>query len=226
MSTALQIPQGATVLTLETPTLLQVVKTASSFITPYADALEKYEHLAQLQQWCNDSVQANSRLLNLEDYGWDTDELTEYNKIKKVYKGLFGSTINMGGSFGGTERFGFATRAVKSNSPFQQDIIAVKSELEIPEKNLMANIQYVNIIPERYRCPLALNEIYSYLSSFRAENWKEAVNLFEEQLHRWQMEANSEQALLLQAQTAVLAGKASSRAGAAVLFSGLNFFLK
>ena len=94
------------------------------------------------------------------------------------------------------------------------------------EAALNVKIQYVNLIPPNYRYPLALDEIYSYLANLRAENWKEAVNLYEEQLHRWQMEVNSEEALLLQAQAAALAGKASSRAGTAALFSSLSFFFK
>ena len=229
MSTELSIPQGATVLTLETQTLLQVIQIANSVISPYAETLKRYEKYVQLQQWCADNIQEHSGFKakyntpELEDYGWDADELTEYNKVKQVYKGLLGSTINMDGNY--TNQLGFAKRALKNNS-IQPDIVEAKSKLEIAENNLNANIQYVNIIPENYRYPLALDTIGAFLSSFRAENWKEAVNLFEEQLHRWQMEANSEEALLLQAQTAILAGKASSRAGTAALFSGLSFFFK
>jgi hypothetical protein len=94
------------------------------------------------------------------------------------------------------------------------------------EEVLNANSQYVNLISPNYRYPLALNELYSYLLNGRAESWKEAVNLYEEQLHRWKLEQNSEEALFLQVQTAALAGRAASSAGTAALFSGLNFFLK
>jgi len=229
MSTALSIPQGATVLTLGTPMLLQLIQIANSVITPYAEAMEKHGHLVQLQQWCKDNVQEHSGFKakyntpELEEYGWDADELTEYNKNAKISKGLFGSTINMNGNY--TEQLGFAKRALKSTW-LQSEIDRAKNELEIVEKSVNSNIQYVNLIPPNYRYPLALNEIYSYLANLRAENWKEAVNLYEEQLHRWQMEQNSEEALLLQAQAAALAGKASSRAGTAALFSGLSFFFK
>ena len=115
---------------------------------------------------------------------------------------------------------------VAKNNSVQPDIDDAKAELEIAEKNLYANIQYVTLIPENYRYPLALDEIYSYLANHRAGSWTEAVNLYEEQLHRWKLEANSEEALLLQAQTAVLAGRAASSAGTAAVFSGLSFFFK
>jgi len=236
MTTNLSIPQGATVLTIETPVLIQLLQAANSVITPYVEALEKYEHFTNLQQWCETASKSKGSILykasknipDIEDYDWSEDELTEYNNAKQIYK-KFGSKIDMDTTkwqgIGQQNQMEFAKKVVKNNA-LQPDIKESKSELDIAERAVNDNIQYVNLIPPNYRYPLALSEIQSYLENLRAENWKEAVNQFEEQLHRWQMEQNSEEALLLQAQTAVLAGQASSRAGTAALFSGLSFFLK
>ena len=51
----------------------------------------------------------------------------------------------------------------------------------------------LDIIPEDYASPLCVKQVYSYLVNGRADNLKEALNLFEEEQHRWRMEEGQRQ---------------------------------
>ena len=231
MSTALTIPQGATVLTLETPTLLQVIQIANSVITPYLEASENYDNFDNLQKWSIDLLKPRKLSEPYpwpETYGLERHFLSEINKIHKIVKTSYFSANKYDLSVIGNNAhpLDLIAKKIMKNNLIQSDIHNAKTELEIAENNLNANIQYVNLIPPDYRFPLALDEMYSYLLNGRAESWKEAVNLFEETLHRWKLEQDSEEALLLQAQTAALAGRAASGAGAAALFSGIRLFMR
>ena len=220
-------PQG--IAALDMPTLLETIRIANSVIKAYLEISEHYENLDNFQQWGLVAYEAmkgvkywlGHKVPSLEEYGLDVDFLNEYNQSKKVWRD---ARIQITVIEGAASEL-FAKKIAKENL-LQADIGQAKAELEVAENNLNANIEYVNLIPENYRYPFALDEIYSYLADHRAESWKEAVNLYEEQLHRWKLEENSEEALLLQAQTAALAGRAASSAGTAALFSGLNFFFK
>ena len=46
----------------------------------------------------------------------------------------------------------------------------------------------VEIIPPDYRYPSAVESFYKYLNNNRANDMKEAVNLYEEEMHRLRME--------------------------------------
>ena len=217
-------PQGATIATLDRPALLETIQIANSVITPYTSVMENYNTLANFDQYCLDVCSKTQgikqlfppKLPTLAEYGVDIDRINELS-VKNGGARIENETA--------TRMVQVAHYVVKKKE-VQALADKEKASLDIAERNLNANIQYVNLIPPNYRYPLALNEIYSYLVNLRAESWKEAVNLYEEQLHRWQLEANSEEALVLQAQTAALAGRAASSAGTAALFSGLSFFFK
>ena len=51
-----------------------------------------------------------------------------------------------------------------------------------------ANWKYISYIPEDYRYPLAIEYLLKYLEQHRAKDLGEAMNLFDEQSHRWTME--------------------------------------
>lgn len=55
--------------------------------------------------------------------------------------------------------------------------------------------EIISIIPEKYRYPLAANFFTEVLENGRADSMKEAMNLFEEQLHRWKMENKMDRVL-------------------------------
>jgi len=98
--------------------------------------------------------------------------------------------------------------------------------LEKKANDIVENFFAVNSIPPDYRYPLALDTIFGFVKNLRASTWKECANLYEEQLHRWQMEANGAESLQLQREIRALTETAAKSAKAAAIFSGLNFFLK
>jgi len=225
-------PQG--IVALDMPTLLETIQIANSVITQYMEASEHSDDFGNFQQWClayyKEAKSFKSYIFpkfpKLAEYGLDIDFLNYF--IAKKGHTSFGKPLVLEQEEGGMNK-GHIEALVKhtvKNNDISPDIDEAKAKLKIAEDNLNSNIECVYLIPENYRYPLALDEIYSYLANHRAESWKEAVNLYEEQLHRWKLEENSEEALVLQAQTAALAGRAASSAGTAALFSGLNFFFK
>lgn len=56
-------------------------------------------------------------------------------------------------------------------------------------------LEIISIIPERYRYPLATDYLVDVLICGRADTMKEALNLFEEQLHRWKIESKMDAVL-------------------------------
>ena len=88
-----------------------------------------------------------------------------------------------------------------------------------------ANDAVLQLIPPKYRYPLALKEMSSSVTNMLADSWKECAKLYEEQLHRWTLEKNSAEALILAAQTNALAASAAKSAKAAAIFSGIDLFL-
>lgn len=65
----------------------------------------------------------------------------------------------------------------------------------------------LSFLPDDYWYPLATTYLYKVVSSERADTLKEALAMFDEQLHRWKMErSNSELARQLSYQTQALQG--------------------
>lgn len=62
--------------------------------------------------------------------------------------------------------------------------------------------QTIGIVPPNYRYEIAIEFMYNCFANERADTVKEAVNLYEEQLHRWKMENIAQQNLRIQAQQA------------------------
>lgn len=52
--------------------------------------------------------------------------------------------------------------------------------------------QILEVVPEKYAVPAVVECLYDYLINGRADSMKEAINLFEEEQHRRQMEQNQE----------------------------------
>ena len=77
------------------------------------------------------------------------------------------------------------------------------------------------IILEEYRYSLALETMSNYVLSQRATVWKECVNYYEEQKHRWNMESNSAEAMRLQKQILMANESTAESANAAALFAGI-----
>jgi len=79
----------------------------------------------------------------------------------------------------------------------------------------------VMTIPEYYRCSLALETMQKFVKTRRASTWKECVNLFEEQLHRWRIEMNSEESVRLQRDMLQYSRATARNTRATAIFSGL-----
>ena len=68
---------------------------------------------------------------------------------------------------------------------------------EVEVKKLLPEIQFV---PANYRYLIAVQYMLEAFQNQRADTFKEAINLYEEQLHRWKLENASAQMLTLQRQ--------------------------
>jgi hypothetical protein len=53
----------------------------------------------------------------------------------------------------------------------------------------------MSIIPEKYRYPLSTDFLADVLICGRADTMKEALNLYEEQIHRWNVESKMDAVL-------------------------------
>jgi len=162
MSTALTIPQGATVLTLETPTLLQVIQIANSVITPYLEATENYDNFDNLQKWSIDVLKPRKLSEPYpwpETYGLEHNFLSEINKIHKIVKTSYFSANKYDLSVIGnnTHPLGLIAKKIVKNNLIQPDIDEAKGDLDIAEEALNAKTEYVHPIPPKYRTPLALD---------------------------------------------------------------------
>ncbi|GLB27169.1 hypothetical protein LXJ15735_34100 [Lacrimispora xylanolytica] len=62
----------------------------------------------------------------------------------------------------------------------------LKKQLDIVIKE---KIEIISIIPEKYPYPLATDFLADVLICGRADTMKEALNLYEEQIHRWKVES-------------------------------------
>lgn len=95
-----------------------------------------------------------------------------------------------------------------------QDVVLAQTIARVADK--------IMLIPEEYRYSFALDTMQGYLKNFRASNWRDCMNLFEEQKHRWLLEQNSNEGLLLQRQMAQSAERAASSAEAAAFFGAVT----
>ena len=66
------------------------------------------------------------------------------------------------------------------------------------------------LVPKDYRYTLALSNLLKIIENGRSSNWSETCDRFEEQLHRWRLEQNSNEALQYQRYQALMAQEAVS----------------
>jgi len=120
--------------------------------------------------------------------------------------------------------------AIKMRDILTQELEVCKFSFNKAEKALEENIQIVEIIPSDYRYPLALSEMLRFVRNGRATSWKECADKYEEQLHRWKMEANSAENLQIQKEIRNLTGQVSKNtksiarsSRATAIFTGLIY---
>lgn len=79
-------------------------------------------------------------------------------------------------------------------------------KMEKNEKELINTLsREIHIIPPNYRYLLAVQYIFDSFVNMRARNMTEAINLYEEQLHRWKIENAQQQMLALSRQQTMAA---------------------
>lgn len=106
--------------------------------------------------------------------------------------------------------------------PLEEEIQDLASHVE----NHLTTDDRMDIIPTKYRYPDAVDFFYDVITVGRANSMKEAMNLYEDHLHKWRLENKNEEILELQRQTleeTISAKRASSMAAA---FSMAAFFSK
>lgn len=88
-------------------------------------------------------------------------------------------------------------RLLEETKKLEERQITIKAECEQIENDRQklrkAISDKIGIIPPNYRYQMAVQYIYESFRNMRARNMTEAINLFEEQLHRWKMEASQQQ---------------------------------
>jgi len=89
------------------------------------------------------------------------------------------------------------------------------------EKDIEEMIDIIEFIPLDYRYPLAVETMYGFVRNFRASTWKECADKYEEQLHRWTVEANAEQALRIRDEVNNIKSGAKVGSAFASIFGGL-----
>ena len=108
-------------------------------------------------------------------------------------KGFMGNQMrNHPGAFGGTR--------AKINTPKNLKIFTESIKKDVAEltpilESMAIEIEQsaVMLIPPDYRYSFAIETMLRFIKNRRASTWKECANLYEEQLHRWAMEANNAQ---------------------------------
>jgi hypothetical protein len=104
-----------------------------------------------------------------------------------------------------------------------------KSKLKSAEKaandslaNILPELSVYMQIPSEYRLFSAMQYMKVQIENGRANTWKECVDLFEEQVHRWRVEYNTALNAQYSAEAAAYARSAAHSASASAVLSGVN----
>jgi len=79
----------------------------------------------------------------------------------------------------------------KAKTTREEEIKTVENQIK--DYFLAHDCPALYYLPEKYRYHIAISYIHECLTTGRASNLKEAINLYEEQCHRWRMEASQQQ---------------------------------
>ena len=89
-------------------------------------------------------------------------------------------------------------RFEQKKEPCRQELERREQEYENIEQEMLAELaphwqRIQAVIPQDYIAPMFVRAAYGYLVNGRADSMKEAINLFEEEQHRWRMEQGQQQ---------------------------------
>lgn len=76
----------------------------------------------------------------------------------------------------------------------------LKKQVDVLNQIIRVNYSNFIALPEKYRYSFAVSTMLGYLNSMRADNMKEAINLYEEELHRMRMEKGQQRMIMIQQQ--------------------------
>lgn len=110
-----------------------------------------------------------------------------------------------------------------------KDMLNEVASKEATGKEIAGECVILPLLPSDYRSSLALGAMIKSLSTGQAEDWKEASLRCDEQMHRWLLEQNSNEALELQKYSAMmseLTARNTRITAAATTFSAVSDLLK
>lgn len=86
----------------------------------------------------------------------------------------------------------------QNKESLRQELARVEQIYEQTDQEMIENFapywqKMQEVIPKDYMAPIFVKTVYTYLENGRADTMKEAINLFEEEQHRWRMEQNQQQ---------------------------------
>lgn len=86
----------------------------------------------------------------------------------------------------------------QKKEPCRQELERRELEYEQTEQEMLTELaphwqKIQEVVPQDYIAPMFVRAAYGYLVNGRADSMKEAVNLFEEEQHRWRMEQGQQQ---------------------------------
>lgn len=140
--------------------------------------------------------------------------------------GWLGSVLSIGIIIGGVQYY------KKSKKEIEDAVVEfnekINAESAAAQKIFEDNAADLSVLPVDYWYPLAIESLIKLLQSNRADDLRQALNLFDEQAHRWKIEeANSQILQMQQMQTAHLnsirkSSKVSAVANTASAFANVS----
>ncbi|MDR0220266.1 MAG: hypothetical protein LBI54_02545 [Lachnospiraceae bacterium] len=102
---------------------------------------------------------------------------------------------------------------------------AISEAEQIAESRIAQCAKAILYIPPKYRYSIALQTMLDLMRAGRATDWTMCADKYEEQCHRWILEKNSREHIMLQQQTLAATKQAGRFAAAAAIFSGVDLIL-
>jgi len=112
-------------------------------------------------------------------------------------EGNYGSSIHWGRTF--------SIKDIKSKLDYvmtRYDVLVVAEQSENKLREKQKRAEYIPLLPKGYCYSLAVKTMIGFIENGRADSWKELTREYEEQCHRWEMQADSKRKLELQIQQA------------------------
>lgn len=87
---------------------------------------------------------------------------------------------------------------INNRKKIQEKQAELTKNVNILNQIIHENYAGLTAVPEAYRYTYAVSTMLSYVDAMRADSMKEAINLYEEELHRMRMEQGQQQIIAIQ----------------------------